>query len=175
MNRSYKSSGSSRQVQRRTSLDCSNLAVRPMADRPYQSGRRMGHLVPYAGFPYASPPGAPRAPHLPRRPSTPRYHTAAVGGGPGETWCNTGATGVARATSCSTVPRWPPTPPRMPGGWPLEGDPMDCSLPQGSSASSQDPRCFDHIHNHLDNPARNTHPPVITRADSDQGERRWHG
>ena len=116
MNRSYKSSGSSRQVQRRTSLDCSNLAVRPMADRPYQSGRRMGHLVPYAGFPYASPPGAPRAPHLPRRPSTPRYHTAAVGGGPGETWCNTGATGVARATSCSTVPRWPPTPPRMPGG-----------------------------------------------------------
>ena len=52
---------------------------------------------------------------------------------------------------------------------------MDCSLPQGSSASSQDPRCFDHIHNHLDNPARNTHPPVITWADSDLGERRWHG
>jgi len=70
VNRSYKSSGSSRQVQRRTSLDCSNLAVRPSADRPDRCGRRMGHLVPYAGLPYASPPGASRAPHLPRRSTT---------------------------------------------------------------------------------------------------------
>jgi hypothetical protein len=30
----------------------------------------MGHLVPYAVLPYASPPGASRAPHLPRRSTT---------------------------------------------------------------------------------------------------------
>jgi hypothetical protein len=133
----------------------------------------MGHLVPYAGFPYASPPGAPRAGlrtyHVAQAPhaTTPLRSEEDPG--------SLGATGVARATSCSTLPRRPPTPPRMPGGWPLEGDPMDCSLRQGSSASSQDPRCFDHIHNHLDNPARNTHSPVNARADSGLGGGQWQG
>ncbi len=37
------------------------------------------------------------------------------------------------------------------------------------------PRCFDHIHNHLDNPARNTHSPANARADSVLGGRPWQG
>ena len=83
VNRSYKSSGSSRQVQRRTSLDCSNLAVRPSADRPDRCGRRMGHLVPYAGLPYASPLPPPGLRTYHTALPAPHYRTAPGRGGPG--------------------------------------------------------------------------------------------
>ena len=173
VNRSYKSSGSSRQVQRRTSLDCSNLAVRPSARAIARCGRREGHLVPYAALPYASPrlPPGLRTYHADR--PAPRYRTAVVGGGPGRVWCTTNATGAARATSCSTLPRWQSTPPRMPAQ--AARGPHRLPAPPRIKRLEPSPRCFDHIHNHLDNPARNTHSPVNARVDSGWGGRQWQG
>jgi hypothetical protein len=37
------------------------------------------------------------------------------------------------------------------------------------------PRCFGHIHNHLQNPARNTHSPVNARSRQWMGGRQWQG
>ena len=132
----------------------------------------MGHLVPYAGFPYASPPGAPRAPHLPRRPSTPRYHTAAVGGGPGESWRHGRRAGHLALDGASLVTH---TTSDAGGGWPLEGTPWTVR-----SAKAQAPRPKTHgalITSTIIWTIQPETPisPVNTRADSVLGERQWQG
>jgi hypothetical protein len=79
-----------------------------------------------------------------------------------EGWCITSATGAARATSCLTLPSWQHTPPRMPAR--AARGPRGLLAPPRLKRLKPSPRCFDHIHNHLDNPARNTHSPMNARG-----------
>ena len=106
----------------------------------------MGHLVPYAGFPYASPPGASRAPHLPRRSTTATLpHRCGRRRTRGDLVNRQRHGRRAGHLVLDTAPLATHTTTDA-GAWPPEGDPMDCPLRQGSSASSQGPRCCDHIH-----------------------------